>query len=55
MTWFIALMISVSTLGPPVSARHDANFCNHDVVCGIGDCWEGYCEEDRCQAYWTCV
>ena len=55
MSWFIALMISVSTLGPPASASHDPTACNHDVVCGIGDCWEGYCEQGQCQAYWTCV
>ena len=55
MSWFIALMISVSTLGPAVASHEDPAACRYDAACGIGDCWEGYCEEGQCQAYWTCV
>ena len=30
--------------------------CNHDSICGHGDCWRGFCEENGyCAAYWTCV
>ena len=57
MSWFIVSII-LSLSFPPaatVGSRSDKDACLHDIACGVGDCWKGFCESGQCQAYWTCV
>ena len=53
--WFFVYIV-LAAQSPVVASPSDKIPCNHDVVCGKGECWEGICEADGyCQAYWTCV
>jgi hypothetical protein len=56
MHWIVlSILLSFS---PPSSDNVSSSkplLCNHDSVCGNGDCWRGFCESGTCQAYWTCV
>jgi len=57
MSWFI-VSILLSFSSPAIAAAGsctDKAACVHDVACGVGDCWRGFCEKGQCQAYWTCV
>lgn len=56
MHWFIlSIVLSLSPVEPVDTSASKKLMCNHDVVCGQGDCWRGFCEAGTCQAYWTCV
>lgn len=53
--WFL-VFISLLVHPPVVATSSDKIPCNHDVVCGKGECWEGVCQPTGyCVAYWTCV
>ena len=53
--WFL-LFIMMSVSSPVTAEISDKIPCNHDVMCGKGDCWEGFCQSTGyCVAYWTCA
>jgi hypothetical protein len=56
MYWIIlSVLLSFTPVEPSNVSVDKSNVCNHDVSCGVGDCWRGFCEAGQCQAYWTCV